>query len=98
MNIVKYDEYRSEKKRFFSKHNNDFQCETQGSSAEYYRKTYVFGDGSTWYEVMNRISKPVNVEVNLTNITVNIDLLQTEYWNSDEGESKFYYEPWEVKS
>ena len=33
MNIVTYNEYEEMKKKFFCKHNNDFQCDTRGNSA-----------------------------------------------------------------
>ena len=97
MNIVRYNEYESDKVAFFKKHKNDYQCETQGSSAEYYRKTYVFADGAIWYEVMQQKYVETEVEIYYCNIKTEVCLFETEYWSSDNAESKYYYEPWEVR-
>ena len=96
MNIVTYNEYEEMKKKFFCKHNNDFQCDTRGNSAEYYRKTYVFGDGAIWYEVMMKIYTGAEAEVHGIKILVEVELMQTEFWSSDDSESRYYFEPWDV--
>lgn len=98
MNIVKYDEYEYDKKMFFRKHYNDFQCETRGSSAEYYIKTYTFVDNAVWYEIMQKKIVEQELEINYCHIKVDIELLETEYWNSDNSDSKYYYEPWIIKT
>ena len=98
MNVITEQEYNEEKRKFFRKHNNDFECETQGSSAEYYRKTYVFKDRAIWYEVMQRITYADKME--LTNkkciVPVMIDLMEIEFWTNENSESTYYYEPWDV--
>lgn len=94
--IVTYQEYNDEKQAFFRKHKNDYELETQGGSAEYYRKTYAFKDKAVWYEVMMKQTVSERVEVYKCNVNVELDMLQTEYWSSDDSKSKFYYEPWKV--
>lgn len=97
MNVVKFDEYENDKKEFFRKHKNDFRCETSNGSAEYYNKTYVFDDGAIWYEVMRKVYENIKVEIYYISIPVEVELFQTEYWSSDNADSKVYYEPWDVK-
>lgn len=94
--IVKVDEYVEDKNNFFRKHNNDFTCETSGGSAEYYRKTYVFTDGAVWYEVMRKVYETVDIEKYFCIIKCDIELFETEYWSTDNAESKKYYEPWSI--
>ena len=96
MNTVTSYEYEELKKKFFHKHNNEFQCDTQGNSAEYYHKTYVFEDGATWYEVMMKIYESVEAEAHGIKIPVEVELMQVEFWSSDDAESKYYFEPWDV--
>lgn len=92
--IVTFNEYESDKKEFFRKHHNDFHVDVHGTSAENYAKNYNFSDGSTWYEVMTRKEICETVEVYKCNVRVKLDMFQTEYWNSDDSTSKFYFEPW----
>lgn len=96
MNIVNTQEYNDIKKLFFRKHNNDFQCETEGSSAEYYRKTYIFEDHSIWYEVMQK--KTIIAQAKYYNIEfpTEVEVMETEFWSTDNSESKYYYEPWKI--
>ena len=42
-----------------------------------------------------RVSEPVHVEVKKCYITMEADLLRTEYYNSDDADSKYYFEPWD---
>lgn len=96
MNIVDEHQYDEYKRRFFSKHNNDFQCETEGSSAEYYHKTYVFADGATRYEVMQK--KTVVAQAHYLNVEfpAEVEVMETEFWSSDDSESKYWYQAWDV--
>lgn len=96
MNIIKYSDYDNIKKDFFRKHKNDFTIDTTGNSAEYYRKTYVFNDGAIWYEVMTKVTQKVEITVNLCDVKVYVDLMQTEFWSTDESNSSFYYEKWDI--
>lgn len=94
MNVVTSKEYDDEKRQFFAKHGT-FRINTSAGSAEYYHKEYVFEDNAVWYEVMMRVSEPVHVEVKKCHITMEADLLRTEYYNSDDADSKYYFEPWD---
>lgn len=94
--IVKIEEYNDDKKEFFRKHHNNFNCETEGNSAEYYRKTYVFADGAIWYEVMRKVYETVEVEKFYCKINCDIELFETEYWSTDYPDSQKCYEPWKV--
>ena len=96
MNIIKYSDYDNIKKDFFRKHKNDFTIDTTGNSTEYYRKTYVFNDGAIWYEVMTKVTQEVEITVNLCDVKVYVDLMQTEFWSADESNSSFYYEKWDI--
>lgn len=93
--LVTSHEYEEDKKLFFRKHKNNFECETQGSSAEYYRKTYTFKDGAVWYEVMTKEEVEDTVEIYKCNVKVKADMFKTEYWNTDDAASKIFYEPWD---
>ena len=94
--VSTYDEYMDAKKKFFSKHKNDWQVDTQGQSAEYYRKTYTFKDGAVWYEIMTYTTETEKVEIKKCKVNVTVELMRIEYWNTDNGESNYYYEPWKV--
>lgn len=94
MNIVTYDEYNSDKIAFFKRHDNDFELQTEGTSAEYYRKTYSFSDEAVWYEVSRKVYIPIEQKVRLVDVKIDVELLETEYYNSQESESKYYYEKW----
>ena len=91
--VVNVRTYEYEKKNFFEKHNYDFHCETS-SMDEYgrYHKEYIFEDGSIWYEVMGPVF--VSQEVTVKECTMNVEfkMFQTEFWNSENSNSKFYYE------
>ena len=90
--IVKVDEYLNDKKSFFNKHNNDFTCETECSLDEYYRKTYIFADNAIWYEIMMKVDETVEVKKYFCTFNCKIELVETEYWSTDNAESKKYYE------
>ena len=98
MNIVRNAEYEDIKKSFFRKHKGDFQCDTRGSSAENYYKTYSFKDGATWYELMTKETVTERVEIKFCNVNVTVDMMKIEFWNSDESFIKVYYAPWDIKA
>ena len=93
--IVKESDYYDEKRKFFKKHKNNFETITKGSSAEDYRKIYVFKDGAEWYENMSRVIEEVEIEIYLCKVKTTVDLFKVEIYNSDDGESKYYYNPWD---
>src|SRR5574344_38303 len=101
--IVDQNEYEHEKNRFFKiTHNCDFTTSTVGSSAEYYAKTYAFEDGAVWYEVNRKTFDEQEVEINIKCIKSTVkrkiitELMEVEYWSSDDADSKKYYELWTI--
>lgn len=90
---VNYKDYTSEKKAFFNKHHNDFRCETS-SMDEYgrYHKTYVFADNAVWYETMGPTYETAEVEIKFVKVTVEVKMFRTEFWSSDNANSKYYFE------
>lgn len=89
---VTYEEFLEDKKAFFKKHNHDYQLQTsQMDKHGSYIKAYVFKDGAIWMEEMSPERVKRDVEVKKVNVTVEVKLLKTEYWNSEAG-SKYYYE------
>ena len=89
---VTFKEYESDKKRFFTKHNYNYECETSPMD-EYgvYHKVYTFKDGATWYETMMPTYEKTEVEIKKVIVKVEVKMLRTEYWSSEAG-SKYYYE------
>ena len=94
---VNYKEYRDNKDKFFKKHKHDFNTDTSPMD-QYgvYYKTYIFTDGAIWYERMAPVWEKVQVEVNVRGVDVKIEqdikLFETEFFSSDNAESKKYYE------
>lgn len=95
--LVNSTEYSRERFLFFKKHKNVFECETSPMD-EYgvYHKEYVFKDGSVWYERMSPeyVKQEVEVKIKLVKVKVEVEIKMfcTEYWNTDNSESKKYYE------
>lgn len=61
------------------------------------RKTVCWSDGATWWEVTEtNLSEEVEVETEIHGIKVtvkaNIPLRRTEYWSTESGTSKYFYE------
>ena len=77
MMTATYKEYIEEKKAFFQRHNYTFS-EYISPTDEYgrYYKAYTFEDGAQWFESMS----------------FEVKMFRTEYWNTDNATSKFYYE------
>ena len=91
--LVDYNRYVEDKKAFFEKHKFDFNCDTSPLN-EYseYHKTYIFADHSVWYELIRPCYEDYTVAVKGVTIKGKAKLLQTEYWSTDNSESKVYYE------
>ncbi len=89
---VTVKEYTEEKMAFLAKHDFDYQLETS-SMDEYgvYTKFYNFTDGAQWYERMAPRYDTITTEVRKVMMSVQVKLLETEYWSS-ESKSRFYYE------
>lgn len=94
---VKYEEYIQDKQAFFNKHDNEFTIQTS-SMDEYsrYHKEYIFDDGAIWYESYSPEWFTQTVEVDVKGVAIKTDvevkLFRTEFWNTDNSSSKYYYE------
>lgn len=95
MTEVKNTIYNEDKELFFKKHDNDFTVDTTPMT-EYgtYNKTYSFTDGAMWCECMSPVVEKTTVEVHGVMIPVTVKLQKIEYWSTDNGSSRFYYERW----
>lgn len=93
MIIVDAKEYNAQKKAFLSKHKGLKRTDTSPMD-EYdsYHKEYICEDNAVWYEVMSPYYKTLQLEVNKCNITVEVKLFQTEFWDTDNSKSRYYYE------
>ena len=90
---VTYKEYMGMKRAFFEKHNYDFRTETSPMD-EYgrYVKTYNFEDGAQWFEQMSPEYVREIVKIKLAQVEVEVKMLRTEYWNTENASSRYYYE------
>lgn len=91
--IVTYKEYMEDKQAFFQKHNYTFSEHTS-SMDEYgrYYKTYAFEDGAHWFESMSPEYVKESLTIKLAPVEVEVKMFRTEYWNTEDATSKFYYE------
>lgn len=88
-----YKEFDEIKRRFFKKHHNDFGTYTSPmNSYGEYHKDYIFTDGAQWTETMRPVFRDVPITVENVGITVNVKLLETEAWNTEDSRSIYYYE------
>lgn len=97
---VTYKEYAELKVKFIKKHEKyDWRVETSALNeyGEYY-KYYIFNDGAVWYEKMSPVYRMVHFKQEVEKIIVHkiyeIKLLEVEFFNTDNAESKKYYEQW----
>lgn len=90
---VTYKEYAEDKKSFFEKHDYDFTCDTTGMN-QYgeYSKTYIFADGARWLEHMGTEYCKTTAVVMKAKVEVEVKMFRTEYYSSENAESKRYYE------
>ena len=94
---VNYETYMNDKKAFLNKHHNDWEVTTSPMN-EYgcYYKWYVCKDGAIWYESMSPEYESTEVEVEIKMVkvktTVEVKMLRTEYFSSDDAKSNYYYE------
>ena len=89
-----YREYNDAKKAFVIAHmEHDMKIHTSSlDENNSYHKEYCFDDGSTFYEVMTREFNKVPVLIHGIEFSVNVELLKTEFWSSDDSVSRYYYE------
>ena len=93
MNVMTYHEYSLEKRGFFERHDYDYQVETSPMD-EYgvYHKEYICSDGAIWYERMSPEWVSETVEIKHATVKVEVKMFRTEFWSTDNAESKYYYE------
>ena len=87
-------EYAAEKKAFIRKHGTkDWRVETSPMDEyDVYYKTYIFGDNAVWYERMSPEWEDIEAEAHGCKFKVSVKFFRTEYWNTDNACSKYYYE------
>lgn len=96
---VNYNTYDNEKMAFIRKHGKKYDWKVETSPMDQYGvyyKTYIFENGACWYERMSPAYRSKEVETEIEGITVKatigIKLFETEFWSSDDPNSKKYYE------
>lgn len=95
---VSYETYKSEKQAFIKKHGKkDWKVVTSPMN-EYgiYYKDYIFEDGTHFYERMAPVHFKQEVEVahTMVKVEVEIKMMEIEYFDSDNADSRKYYEKW----
>ena len=97
--IKTYKEYTAAKQNFLRRHGRDgWAVETSGMNKDgVYYKTYLCADGGQWFERMAPAWKKATAAVEVVpgvtvDITEDIKLFETEYFNSDNPNSFKYYE------
>lgn len=93
---VNYEEYGNAKHDFIKKHGKGEWHVDTSSMDEYgrYHKEYIFSDGAIWYEIMGPeyFKQEIEVAHTMVKVEVEVKMFRTEFWNSDNAQSKFYYE------
>lgn len=91
--MTDYNTYKEMKMAFIKKHHGDFTIHTS-SLDEYnrYHKEYVFTDGAIWYEIMSPETVMSSAEVKGVRVQFEAKLFKTEFWSSDDAQSRTYYE------
>jgi len=97
MTTTTYKEYIKEKTAFFGRHDCDFHCDTTPmDNCGRYLKSYDFVDGAQWVEVMSpevcKKTMEVVVKKCVVSVEVEVEMLRTEYYSTDDACSKFYFE------
>lgn len=98
MATVSYETYMADKKAFLRKH-PDWTVDTS-SMDEYgrYTKQYMSTDGAIFTEEMYPCWETAEAEVELHGVKVTLKdtiyMMRTEYYSTDDSNSKYYYERW----
>lgn len=94
--VVNSKQYEDEKLKFLKRHKNRYQLYTSPMDANgQYNKIYATEDGGQWCEVMVPVVEEVEVEIHGCKIcTVSAKFMRTEFWSTDNANSKYYYEKW----
>lgn len=89
-----YKEFEDRKKKYFSKHDFNFTTHTSPMDENgVYHKEYVFADGFIWYERYEKIVRTIITDTEYNcKVKVDIELFETESWNSEDAKSVYLYE------
>ena len=93
MATLNYQEYTTKKNAFFEKHKYDFRVSTSPMDVYgRYCKDYIFEDGASWHEVVSPTFESATTEIKKVKINVEVKMLRTEFYNTDDATSNCYYE------
>lgn len=89
-----FAEYNREYTAFAIRHNEKAERREYTSLIDgIIRKTVCWSDGATWWEVTEtEYCEEVEVEVHGIKARVSVPLRKTEYWSTEDGCSKYFYE------
>lgn len=82
------------KREFISRHGeHGWHVETSGIDSDgKYVKEWMFWDGAQLIEVVRPVWEQAEVNVKGVKLTVDVKLVETECWNSDDAHSRKWYE------
>ena len=81
-------EYNERKKKFFANHACENVKETRFGNMKYFNME----DGATWYEFNSAVDKEILGEVHGVPYRFVVSLYKTEYWSTDDGNSRVVYD------
>lgn len=92
---VSFDKYMSDLVEFSRKNNRVAELKVYTSPMENggYHKEYCWSNGETFYEVNERYTEEVEVEVKGVTFKMDCEFMRTEYWTTRQG-SNFVYQRW----
>lgn len=94
MKTTKFEDYTKERDEFYTKHNqNGEYCEYMSDFNNGGLKITTWNDGQ-WYESTRTIERKVTIQVYGEDVTIEVKLLEIEYWSNEDSESKFCYRTW----
>lgn len=91
MRIVSMKEYYETVSKFVNKH-EVAKVETSAFVNEQWYKDYLCEDGAFGKEINRTVYEKVEVEVKGLKINVDIKLLETEWFDTDNGKSIYVYQ------
>lgn len=90
-----YESYTDAKQKFFKRHDNSFRAQTsQMDEQGIWHKEYIFDDDAVWYETYTPVVEQANASIHGMSFKVDVKLLRTEFWCTDDSKSNYYYERW----
>ena len=92
-----YRDYETEKREFFARHSHETGDVKEYSHMDDFgvtRKSFCFADGASWHERNEKNTESKKVSIRGIEVTVSIDLFKCEYWDTDNSNSRYFYEVW----